>query len=124
MLALALFVACAPEVNVTSVQDGCTDFDYDDPAPSELVTTVSEDGSAVVSRTNVLLDAAGYVFEPVIVADKRLIEVFEIWTGEGEGEPFCYVPSIELSGLRGEFELRWYLAEGDSIPFATTEMKP
>jgi hypothetical protein len=124
MIVLSLLIGCAPEVTLRATQGGCTDFDYDDPAPAALVSEVSEDGTALVTRTNVLLDAAGYTFDPVITADKRLIEVFEVWTGEGQGEPFCYTPAVELEGLRGEFEVRWYLAEGDSVPFATVELKP
>jgi hypothetical protein len=124
MLVFSLLLGCAPEVNIVASQGGCTEFDYDNPAPSELVSEVGEDGTAVVSRTNVLLDAGDYTFEPVIVPDRRLIEVFETWTGAGEGDPFCFVPSVSLEGLRGEFELRWYLAEGDVVPFATVELKP
>lgn len=123
MLILALF-ACSGSVTLEPAQDGCSDFDYNDPAESKLVAELG-DGSAVVRRTNVLLETTGLAFDPEIVPDDRVINVYEAWvvleeTGEG---PFCYAPEVQLREGSGAFQVRWFLEEGDSTPFDTVEVE-
>lgn len=116
MLALVL-LACAHEVAITPSQGGCTDFSYEDPAPSEVVWEPQADG-VTITRTNILLDEAGLTFAPELAIDGKQMDVRERWTDPASDDQFCYTASLFVEGFAGELEVRWYL-EDETVPFQT-----
>jgi hypothetical protein len=119
VLPLLLLLACADEVSIEKSVTGCTDYDFSNPAPSELVLAW-EGAVATIQRTNALLDSGNLGFDPVITAEDGIVTVVEAWTAEApDGNPFCYVPGITVSGASDGTQVRWYLDAEDNVPFRT-----
>ncbi len=119
---VALLIACSGEVTINNTQTGCTDYDYDNPAPSTVVVDVADD-VATVRRTNIALDSGSLAFVPDVVAEGDRIDVFEAWQGEGDGLPFCYDAVITIEPAP-RAEVRWYQSADEAVPFATVEIEP
>lgn len=109
---ILLFVACNQEIQVTPSQDGCTNFDYNNPA-DPVVDWVAQGDGALVSHQNVLLPESGLSFKPELVIDRGVLSVHEYWEDPANEEPFCYVANVLVQGYAGELEVRWY--EGDDV---------
>lgn len=122
MILFAL-LACGGAVVIEPGQGGCTDVDLNDPEASSLTVALGED-SAVVTRTYVML-TSGLAFDPTIQAEDGVVSVYEAWaeTDEATEDPFCYAPTVTLTGGSGDAQVRWYLAEGDTTPFDTVEVE-
>lgn len=123
MLALLLFTACGGSAVFTPTQEGCVDFDYNDPGASTVEFDIDEAGTGRVWRTNVLLENVDQLFEPEIVPDGDVIEVHEAWTGGAGEDPFCYQAVVEIEGLTSEIQVRWFL-EGKDTPLDTVDIAP
>lgn len=125
MLLLASLLACAGEITLDPGLGGCTDFDYDNPAASALTQTWTGDDSVVVQRTNVLQADSNLLFDPEIGSDGDILNVYERWVVDGDAGDalaFCYVPEVAVTGAEGK-QVRWFLAVGDTIPFATLDLQ-
>ncbi|MDP2311396.1 MAG: hypothetical protein Q8P41_00710 [Pseudomonadota bacterium] len=122
-LALLLFAACANQVTIIPGQDGCIDYNFTDPAESTVDWEASSGGTARAWRSNALMDQTGLIFEPNIAADGNVIHVYEAWTGGETADAFCYEPSVAFEGVSGELQVRWYLAEGDTVPYDSVDIE-
>lgn len=122
-LALLLFAACANQVTITPAQGGCTDYDFDNPAESTVEWEVSKDGGARVWRANALQEQTGLIFDPVIDVEGNVVSIFEAWTGGETDDAFCYEPVVAFAGLSGKLQVRWYLREGDTVPYDSVELE-
>ena len=123
MFTLLALLACADEVSIEKGITGCTDYDFANPAPSELVVTWSGD-VATIARTNALLDSGNLGFDPEITAEDGVISVIEAWTADApDGQPFCYVPSVTVTGASDGTQLRWFLDAADNVPYRTLELE-
>jgi len=118
-----LLLACASEIEVTPAQSACTDVDFENPDPSELLWESTGDGQARVWRTYVFLDESGLGFAPELAIEKGVLSVTERWDEPETDDAFCYQPELEITGFRGALEVRWFLAEDDSVPFATVQLE-
>lgn len=121
-LALLLLTACASQVTLTPGQDGCTDYDFQNPATSEVEFDLAG-SSGRVWRTYALLDQTGLLFDPVIEIAGNTVEVYEQWTGGETDDAFCYAPYVAFEGLDGKMTVDWFLAPGDSVPYASVDVE-
>lgn len=123
-LALLLLAACGNQITITPGQDGCTDYVFASPAESTVEWEASSAGSARAWRTNALQEQSGLIFDPLIEIAGDEVSVFEVWTGGETDDALCYEPAVSFEGLSaGTIEVRWYLAEGDTVPFDTVEVE-
>ena len=122
-LVLLAVAACGNQVVITPSQGGCTDYNFDDPAASAIEWEAAKDGTARAWRSNALLEKTGLIFDPLITVEGNVVEVFEAWAGGETDDAFCYEPSVGFEGLGGELEVRWYLAEGESVPYDTVDIE-
>ena len=122
-LALLLLAACGSQVTLAPGQDGCTDYDFDNPSDSTVEFDVDGSGSGRVWRTNALLEQTGLTFDPTIEIAGGAVQVFEKWSGGETDEAFCYAPYVAFSGLSGKMTVQWFLEEGDEVPFDEVEVE-
>ena len=123
MFTMLALLACADEVSIEKAVSGCTDYDFANPAPSELVVSWNAD-VVTIARTNALLDSGNLGFDPEITAEEGVITVKEVWTAEApDGYSFCYVPSVTIAGASDGTQVRWYLAPEDNSPYRTIELE-
>lgn len=120
--ALLLLAACGGEVTLTPGQDGCTDYDFDNPAESEVGFEVSG-SSGRVWRNYALLEQTGLLFDPIIDVSGNTVSVYEQWAGGESDDAFCYAPYVAFEGLEGKMTVDWYLADGDTVPFDSVEIE-
>lgn len=120
MTILLLLAACGGTVTITPGQDGCTNYDFDDPAPSVILSSV-EGTTGDVRRTGALLEQTGLYFDPAITVDADVVEVHEAWAGGETDESFCYEPWVKIEGIADEVQIRWYL-EGEASPMDTVNL--
>jgi hypothetical protein len=116
------FVVCGGEVTLKPGQDGCTDYDFDNPAESEVDFEVAG-GSGRVFRTYALLEQTGLLFDPVIDVGGNTVSVYERWTGGESDDAFCYAPYVAFEGLEGKLTVDWFLADGDTVPYDSVEIE-
>ncbi len=123
MFTLLALLACADAVSIDKAVTGCTDYDFANPTPSELVVSWSGD-VATIARTNVLLESGNLGFDPEIVADDGVITVIEGWAADApDGQSFCYVPSVTITGASDGTQVRWFLDPDDGVPYRTIELE-
>ncbi len=122
-LALLLLAACTGQVTLTPGQDGCTDYDFANPADSTIESEVSADGSGRVWRTYAVQEQTGLFFDPEIVVGGSVVEVYEKWTGGETDDAFCYAPWVAFEGLSGKMTVEWYLEPGDGVPFDSVDVE-
>lgn len=114
---LFLFACAAPDLEIVPSQEYCTDYNFEDPAPSEVLH--EWEGDAVrVWRTNVLVPA-NLTFDPDLVPESKILHVYENWVGEQPEEDLCYFPTITITGIEKTLEVRWYEMGYDDVPVST-----
>ena len=118
---LLLSLACAPDVTLTPVTVPCENVDLANLPPSELTSSASGD-IITVSLTNVE-EPSGLEFNPTLEPDGRILHVRADWKGEPGDADFCYQPEVEIGGLKGKLEVRWYLKVDDEVPYDTLTVK-
>lgn len=118
---LIFLLACAPDIQLTSATNPCDGADLADlPAP-ELVAEVN--GSDATIWLDNYLQPAGLIFKPEFDFDGRVVMVYGNWTGTPGDADFCYQPTVEMTGLKGKLEVRWYEALDDASPYDTINIK-
>ena len=122
-MTLMLLVSCAQELAVEHSQGGCVEYDFDDPADSEVHWEWA-DPIAKIWRTNVALEQSQLEFDPTFKTDGNLVSIYEAWGGEPLEAPFCYQPEIHVEGMTRKLEIRWYSHDDETVPFATLEIEP
>lgn len=118
MLALLLF-GCAGDVEVSSSQSGCVDFDYNDPAEPTVEWETTGEASVLAWRTNVLRDEAGATFSPEYAIENGTLSVYEKWSDPASDDTFCYQPEVSIGGIKGKLELRWFTEDDGDVPYET-----
>ncbi len=119
---LLLVAACSNPVVITPSQGGCVDYNFASPAESTVEWEGTEKGSVRVWRSNSLLEQTGLTFDPLILVDGEVVQVFEAWVGGDTDDAFCYEPVVSFEGLIGELQVRWYLAEGEAVPYDSVDI--
>jgi hypothetical protein len=119
MLMLAL-LACSPEITLTPVTDVCQDVDLDNPGDPQLL---SEGTDPLVVYLKPFVTSSGLEFDPTFATEGRELRVYQDWSGTPGDADFCYQPTVELGGVKGKLEVRWYLTPEDASPYATIEVK-
>jgi hypothetical protein len=118
---MLLLGACAPDINLVPVNNFCQDVDLDNLPPSELFFEGSgETGKVWLAN---YLAPSGLVFSPELAGEGRTIHVYQAWEGEGGEADFCYEPTVEMSGISGKIEVRWYLEDDHTVPYDTIELE-
>lgn len=117
----ALLSGCSPEIGLTAVNNYCTDVDLDNLPAVELFSEVDGDTARVWLSYDI--QPAGLEFVPTYDTSGKTVEVFSLWDGEGGGEDFCYEPTVEITGLKGKMEIRWYISQDDASPYDTIEIE-
>lgn len=113
-------VGCTPELEIAHVQAFCTNYDFDTPQESEVLAEVRAD-VIYVYRTYAL-EPAGSEFDPRVTNDGRTLHVYEGWTASDEEDELCYQPGLEIQGLKGGLEVRWYI-DDSGVPYRTIEVE-
>lgn len=114
-------LACAPEVALTPVTKPCENVDLANLPPSEL-TSATEGSIISVWLTNVE-EPSGLEFQPSLEPEGRVLVVKADWTGTPGDANFCYQPTVEIEGLKGKLEVRWYLTPEDGTAYDTLTVK-
>jgi hypothetical protein len=123
LLSLLLTTACS-QVTLSYGDDGCTDYDFTDPAPSSLEWESTGDDAVRIWRTNALMEQSALQFTPDIQIEGKTIHVYEAWSGGETDDPFCYFPYVTAEGLTAKVQVRWYLEADDATPFDTVSIEP
>jgi hypothetical protein len=118
---LTPLMGCSPEIGLTAVNNFCTDVDLDNLPDAELMAEVDGEQARVWLSHD--LQPAGLTFTPLFESSGNTIEVFALWDGAEGGVDFCYEPTIEIDGIRGKMEIRWFLSPDDGSPYDTIEIK-
>lgn len=114
---LLLSLACAPDVTLTPATMPCEDVDLANLPPSELKS--STEGEVITVWLTNVLEPSGLEFSPKLEPEGRILAVRADWTGEAGEADFCYQPSVEIGGLTGKLEVRWFLQVDDEAPYDT-----
>ncbi len=117
-------LACGQTITVDVQTDGCEDFDFDEPAESEVGSSWEGDGNASVWRTSVVLEGSNLAFDPKIEASGASIKVSELFTGEPNGTSFCYQPTVLIGGVTSGVEVQWFTEDDAAVPFTTIKVEP
>ncbi len=117
---LPLFaLGCSPELSIAHVQDYCTNYDFDDPPTSEVAFEIR--GEMVYVYRSYALAPAGSEFAPRVTEEGRTLHVYEGWTPSTAETDLCFQPGLEITGLSGKLEVRWYVDESQ-VPYRTVEI--
>lgn len=123
MLPLLLLTACLGDPVLATETRGCTDYDFDDPAPPALKHEADGD-AVVVWRTPVERPNLDDVFAPEFEIDGALVEVHERWTAGADGQAACLEPVLRVSEFGAPIEVRWFTEDDTNVPFDTITLKP
>ncbi len=118
-----LLLACVGNPVITTSTTGCTNYDFDDPKPSAIEASV-KDGVADVYRSYVERENLDDAFDPEIVTDGAVIEVFEAWTAGSDGNANCLDPHISIEDFGAPIEVRWYTPDDQNVPLDTVTVSP
>lgn len=117
---MLLLLACASADLKSSLED-CSNYDFSGDQVSTLESTATG-SKAVVWRTYVERDNTDDAFAPDIVDEGTVVNLYEVWEAGSDGTPFCFEPTLTLSNLSGQVEVRWFLSPDDSVPFDTVRV--
>ena len=106
-----LFGCQAISLEFVAEGQGCENYDFNSPGPSEL--RLLEDGNdLLIQRTGVLLDSEAD-FVPTYTLEDYKVFIREYWN-EGDGEQFCWNPTVRIQNHPGTpLEFWWYI--GDDV---------
>ena len=114
MFALIMLVlGCVQELEITYYGDGCTDWSFEEGV--EPVVVVEKVGDDILMIRKGVAQQCDASFQPEIVAQRSLIQVFEYWEVPEDADDCesCFFPTVQLqSPGKGDYELQWF--EGDS----------
>ena len=122
-LALLLYVACADPISITPSQAGCDEVTPEASPASTLEWEAASDGSIRVWRSNAYEEQTGLIFDPVVVVDGKIVEIHEAWTGGETADTYCYEPAVTFEGIAKTLQVRWFVDEGDTVPFDTVDVE-
>ena len=107
-----LLVACGPiSLEFTPETNGCENYDFDNPAPSELILV--EDGDDILIQRTMVFKSANATFTPTYSVDDYKIYIREYWEGE-VGDSFCWMPTVRVSSPPNRaLEFWWYDGDAD-----------
>ncbi len=117
---MLLLLACASADIKSSLAD-CSDYNFSGEQESTLESTATG-AKAVIWRTYVERENTDDAFAPEIVDEGTVVNLYEVWEAGSDATPWCYEPTLTLSNLNGQVEVRWYLSPDDSVPFDTVRV--
>ena len=104
-----LFGCQATSLEFTSEVNGCENYDFENPGPSEL-RLIEEGDDLLIQRTGVLLDSEAE-FVPTFTMEDYKVYIREYWN-DGTGEQFCWTPTVRITDHPGvALEFWWYIAD-------------
>ena len=118
---LIFFLACAPEIQLSASTEPCENADLSNLPEAVLDSEIT--GSTGKVWLDNYVQPAGLIFDPTFDFDKRVVLVYAAWTGTAGDADFCYQPTVEMSGLKGKFEIRWYESLEDASPYDTINIE-
>lgn len=114
-----LLAACNQLVEVSPSLQACADVNFEAPPASVVEAEMLVEASALVWRTNVYLEESGLSFAPTFAIHRGVLSIYEAWEGAESADPYCYQPQVQVDGIQGDLEVRWFLGPGETVPFET-----
>ena len=106
-----LFGCQAISLEFSAEVNGCENYDFENPGPSEL-RLIEEGDDLLIQRTGVLLDSEAE-FVPTFTIEEYKVYIREYWN-EGNGEQFCWTPTVRIQDHpQSPLEFWWYI--GDDV---------
>jgi len=104
-------------MEITFYADACADWDFETEEENQVVAEKSEEGIMFLRKgVNQSCEAS---FQPEIVAQRRLIQVFENWEAPAVDDvcETCFFPTVVLHDPRsGDYDLQWFEGRDSLTP--------
>lgn len=121
---IALAGGCGGDVGISYYAESCSDWEFDEGEQEPELEVVVEGEEFLFRRVGVEMECNAS-FQPEIVAQHHLIQVFELWELPDDSEECttCFTPTVAITDLRrGDYDLQWFEGQSSTLPLGALSL--